>query len=58
MNTKQADQLIKSGERVTLRNTLYNEQFAAVIVRRDRYNVYTACGMVLDRKELTLVGAS
>lgn len=54
MTPKQADALIKTGAPVTLR-TAAGETFTAVIVRRDRWNVHTKAGAVLDRGELEIV---
>lgn len=52
MSPKQADQLIRAGQPVTLTNTHFNETFTVVLVRRDRWNVYTDTGATLDRGEL------
>ena len=52
LTTKRADQLVKSGKPVTLFNEFYNETFTIVLVKRDRFNVYSAEGGKFDRKEL------
>ena len=55
MTPKQADRLIQSRKPVTLREVRFDQTFSAVLVSRDRYNVRTACGMVLDRGDLEIV---
>ena len=54
MTPKQADKLIKSGQPVELRS-MYGEVFVAVIVRRDRWNIYLADGAVMDRSDCEVI---
>jgi hypothetical protein len=55
MTPRQADKLIKSGQRVTLYNTWFREYSANVLlVARERGNVRTDKGQVLSRDELVL----
>lgn len=53
MTPRQADKLIKSGQPVELR--MYGEVFVAVIVRRDRWNIYLADGAVMDRGDCEVI---
>ena len=55
MTTRQADKLIKDGKPVTLHNSFYGETFTVTLASRDRWNVRTTCGAVLDRGELEIV---
>ena len=55
MTTRQADKLIKDGKPVTIHNTFYCETATVTLVSRDRWNVRTECGMVLDRGELEII---
>ena len=55
MTPRQADQLIKNGKPVRVHNATYGETFTILLVKRDRYNVYTDTGGVFDRAELQVV---
>jgi hypothetical protein len=55
MTTRQADRLIKSGEKVKVHNATFNETFEIVIVSRDRWNIETKDGGLFDRKGLEIV---
>jgi hypothetical protein len=54
MTPRQADQIIKKGEPVTVRSLTYNETFTAVFISRDRWNIRTADGLY-DRGDLEIV---
>jgi hypothetical protein len=55
MTTRQADQIIRKGQPVTVRDTHFNEVFTTTFVRRDRWHLYTAKGGVYERGDLTLL---
>jgi len=55
MTPREADKIIKAGQPVTVRNTVWNEQFTVVFVGRDRWNMFTDQGGVMDRGELVVV---
>lgn len=54
MTTRQADKLIDNKSRVILRSQS-GEQFTAVLVSRDRWNVRTQDGGLFDRKDLEVI---
>lgn len=54
MTSKQADKLIRSGEKVTVVNSFYNEEITTVFISQDRHNVYSIDGGKFDRAELTI----
>ena len=54
MTTREADQIIKSGQPTTVRSTEYEETFAATFVSRSRYDIHSADGGVFDRADLVI----
>jgi hypothetical protein len=50
MTPRQADKLIKSGERVTLRSINFNQSCVATVTGRDRYNINLTIHSYTDAK--------
>ena len=55
MTTKQADQLIRAGKPIKVRDTFYQITFTFLPVSRDRWNIRGSEGQVFDRGQLQLV---
>ena len=55
ITTKKADKLIEKKSPATFYNEFYHEQFTAVLVSRDRYQVTTEDGAVYSRDELIVI---
>jgi hypothetical protein len=55
MSTRQADRFIASGAPVRVRFPVCGEEGVLVLVSRDRFCVYTACGCKFDRTDMEIV---
>jgi hypothetical protein len=55
MTPKQADGLIKSGKPVTVFNIVYKESLTITITGRNRWDIYTSDGGVMDRGDLEIL---
>ena len=53
MSPSQADRIIKAGRQARFRDDFYGETFVATLASRDRWNVTTTNGAIMDRGDLT-----
>ena len=55
MTTREADKIIVRNQLTTVHSKHFDETFAKLFIKRDRWNIYTQDGGIYDRNDLEII---